>query len=389
MTLDIDSLQIEIRKALNFSEQDKVVKAINTLRKIDSSNINNILYLEHIRFKILTLIAVQYLKSNDYTRAVIELAKCQPAANHTLPDEVILRWVNCRFRDINRDVKSKLIKFKNIHVYQIAYSEETTNKIYENINILDNTKNIRDDWREYWPIRSFFLENSIRDNDYYCFLSPKFKDKTGITEEEFYGFVNDNLNNKDLIDFSPFYDQKVLYKNIFEQGDWHHPGLMDLVKAFSNKNNICYDYEGYKDANTFIFCNYFLAKGWIWKKLFQICELIFNEAEENRTDLGKMLNSLTTYGKQQLPMKVFVIERVISLLIERCRLKMAHYPAMKNFVSGFFSEDKFEKLLLLDVDREVYIRNKYHAHITRYEDGRENLIKEVLEAEKIHKSIDY
>ena len=390
MSININLIQSEIHNALAFSEQGHISKALTILRKIDSSNINFIQYKKFIRHKILTLIAIQYLKTNDYKSALSELAKCQASDNELLPNEVVLRWSSCKYQEMSRVVERDVSKFKHVHVYQIAYNTETLIKIYDNINILDNSDNVRSDWREYWPIRNFFFQNQISDNEFYCFLSPKFKDKTGISEEEFYGFINENTHSYDMIDFSPFYDQKVLYKNPFEQGDFHHPGLIQIIKQYISLNkNMKYDCNNYKNTSNFIFFNYFLEKGWVWKKWFQICESFFKEAEENQTELGRLLNALTSYGSEKLPMKVFIIERVISILIENNKIKIAHYPAINNGLSDFFAVNNFQKLIMLDVDRDIYIRNKFHAHIERYEDGRTQLIKEFQNLDHSLKKISY
>ena len=88
-------------------------------------------------------------------------------------------------------------------------------------------------------------------------------------------------------------------------------------------------------------------------------------------------------------MKVFIIERVISILIENNKIKIAHYPAINNGLSDFFAGDNFQKLIMLDVDRDIYIRNKFHAHIERYEDGRTQLIKEFQNLDHSLKKISY
>jgi hypothetical protein len=73
-------------------------------------------------------------------------------------------------------------------VYQIYYSDETRKSNDSGFLQLDNLGNDRPDWREYWPIRKYLLENTLDENTFYGFLSPKFKDKTGLSSDQVYEF---------------------------------------------------------------------------------------------------------------------------------------------------------------------------------------------------------
>jgi len=107
-----------------------------------------------------------------------------------------------------------------IQIYQICYSEETLAKIPEGFLALDNSDNIRPDWREYWPIRNFLLNNTLSDDVLYGFLSPKFTDKTLLDYQGIQEFINVKYKNEDIVTFSPFWDLCSIFKNIFEQGDF-------------------------------------------------------------------------------------------------------------------------------------------------------------------------
>ena len=69
------------------------------------------------------------------------------------------------------------------------------------------------------------------------------------------------------------------------------------------------------DSRHIVFCNYFVAKPAFWRTWLQHCELIFALAEANATELARQLNCDTTYNGAGTPMKVFLIERIASLLL--------------------------------------------------------------------------
>ena len=64
-----------------------------------------------------------------------------------------------------------------------------------------------------------------------------------------------------------------------------------------------------------VYCNFFVAKPRFWREWLAKCELIFELAEQGVTPLGQALSRVVTYGTATAPAKVFVIERVASLLL--------------------------------------------------------------------------
>src|SRR5664279_5402514 len=99
-----------------------------------------------------------------------------------------------------------------IHIFQIYYSNETREALDRGFQPLDNLKNERPDWREYWPIRNYMKENKLTSGDYYGFLSA-----TKVIE-----FVQDQAGGPDVVMFSPYYDQIAFFLNQWEQGAiWH------------------------------------------------------------------------------------------------------------------------------------------------------------------------
>jgi len=71
------------------------------------------------------------------------------------------------------------------YIYQICYSPETLENIPEGFKVLDNLKNERPDWREFWAIRQFLKSNYLADDALYGFMSPKFPEKTGLNYKKY------------------------------------------------------------------------------------------------------------------------------------------------------------------------------------------------------------
>ena len=203
----------------------------------------------------------------------------------------------------------------SVHIFQIHYSPQTLAALDPGFLPLDNSANERPDWREYWPIRNYLLGNGLVDADYYGFLSPAFKTKTGLSSSVVFNFVRAQGGDPDVILFSPFYDQIAFFLNQWEQGGMTHRNQavfersLELVAPEFNM----YDTPG--SANDSVFCNYFIAKAPFWRDWFERCERVFRCAETADSPLGRALSADIVYGSQHTPTKVFIIERVACALL--------------------------------------------------------------------------
>lgn len=219
-----------------------------------------------------------------------------------------------------------------IHIHTIAYENEHFN--ISNSLFLDNTMNLRPDWREYWPIRNFLLNNNIADEEFYGFFSPKFYDKTLVSFDTVKKYVSLFGEQYDVISFSPFYEQSVFFDNIFQQGDFNHPNLLETtIKSFISIDADISMLLNLSSCDNIIFSNYFVAKGKFFKRWLAICEKLFLAAEDNQSYLGHLLRKNANYHQgQTVEMKVFIMERMCSYLIEKDKFSCKRFPPLKMFL---------------------------------------------------------
>jgi hypothetical protein len=200
-------------------------------------------------------------------------------------------------------------------IYQIAYNDKTLSGNDQGFSLLNNLSNNRPDWYEYWPIRNYFNNSEINNYSYLGFFSPKFKEKTGLESKDVIKFIEEN-KEADVISFSPFFDQSAYALNIFEQAEANHPGISLSFNLLFQTFGLNFPNEKIiMSADKTIFCNYFVAKEHVWKQWFELCEKIFQISENSDSMLGKILNSPVNYSKSDVAAKVFVVERMISLII--------------------------------------------------------------------------
>ncbi|GGD50487.1 hypothetical protein [Caballeronia grimmiae] len=200
-------------------------------------------------------------------------------------------------------------------IYQIFYSSETQNALDPGFIPLDNTHG-RSDWYEYWPIRRFLLDTPLNENEFYGFLSPQFGPKSGLDSTRVHAFVQGVPDSTDVIVLSPFFDVGALALNVFVQGTFDNAEswtvFVDAVKHLMPEVQLG---ELVMDSTNTIFCNYFLAKPAFWRCWLEMAEKLFVEAEQKETPLGKSLNQSHRYRGGYVDEKIFVMERLASLIL--------------------------------------------------------------------------
>lgn len=263
-------------------------------------------------------------------------------------------------------------------IHQIYYSEQTRAELDPGFLPLDNSANERPDWREYWPMRRFLLGRELEPECYYGFFSPKFKQKTTLTAAAVSDFVRQRGGSADVISFSPYFDQMAFPLNIMELAVVNHECRETFAECaalvapgFDIERSVMSSLET-------IFCNFFVAKPRFWSEWLAKCESLFELAEQGLTPLGQALNRVVTYGTASAPAKVFVIERVASLLLwsqkhwaaERCNpIVLPQASARLLQVAGG------PDLMVLDALKIAYARSGTEHYLALYRHFRDNILK--------------
>lgn len=201
------------------------------------------------------------------------------------------------------------------NIFQIYYDAASKEKLDPGFIPLEIAGNPRADWREYWGIREFFLNTTLDRDAYYGFLSPLFTDKTRLTAQQVNALM-DLRSDADVFTFSPSMSDAACYLNVFEQGNRRHPGLLAVTGEFLEAIDLPVEFKALvNDFHSAVYCNYIIAKPAFWEKWFAISEALFDIAEQGNSALASALTAITEYGKGAVEMKVFIMERIGSLIL--------------------------------------------------------------------------
>lgn len=256
---------------------------------------------------------------------------------------------------------------RNTHIYQIYYNEASRQALDPNFIPLDNSANLRPDWSEYWVIRNFLLSNELQENDLYGFFSPKFNAKTELSGEQVHQFIQAQADGLDLIAISPFWDMAAFFRNIFDHGDHEHNGLMDIMQKFTHAIGQTDDIKGLimHSQNT-IFSNYFVATPRFWQRWLTIGEALFNMAESDHV-LAEELNRTTRHaGVYTYPFKVFIQERLASLLLASEKWHTAFYNTFDLRANMETFAECRKELILCDALKQAYVQTGHEIYMTEY-----------------------
>ena len=204
-----------------------------------------------------------------------------------------------------------------MHIYQILNYYTSRQELDPGFKVLDNSVNERPDWFEYWPIRTFLLNETLDEDAFYGFLSPKFKLKSSLSSDVVREFILDADTAVDVVLLSPSIHNSAYYLNVFEHGDAEHPGLKDVAKRLFQRLGLPNDLDSLvSDSRNTVFSNYFIAKPRFWRAWLAINEKMFAIAETPSDALGEALRAPTSYrGSSNVQMKIFIMERVATWLL--------------------------------------------------------------------------
>ena len=238
----------------------------------------------------------------------------------------------------------------NYLIYQIYYNEQTRSQILPNFIPLDNSRNPRPDWFEFWVILEFLNKNTLQENTLYGFLSPKFYSKTGFNSEFVIETISKAPPDTDVILLSPAWDQICYFKNPWEQGEAWHPGITEISLLTHSKCGINIDINSLvTDLSNCVYSNYFLANKKFWNKWHELATNFFHFMESPEAfDIA--CNITTSYGSiaNQYPMKTFIQERFATLLLSTNEYKTI-YP------KNYWINPMFDRIFPNSFDKDLLI----------------------------------
>lgn len=273
---------------------------------------------------------------------------------------------------------------KQKFIYQIFYDDASLAALDPEFIPLDNSANERADWREYWPIRQYLGTTELNPDAYYGFLSPKFCRKTGLDGKAVAAFIDSNP--ADVFLFSPFVEAASFFLSVFENGESSHPGLMSAMQQLVDGLGIkIYLAGAVCDFGTTVYSNYVVAKPSFWSTWLTIGEHMFSICEEGSTPLAAVLNAATPYPmhKSEVAMKIFVMERMATLVLLISRLSVKYFDPFAITRSGIPASLRDHDMRIANALKMAFLATGDMRYIESFNRHRTAVIADIENARKL------
>ena len=238
------------------------------------------------------------------------------------------------------------------------------------LNNLDGDKS----WFEFWPILNFLNDVEMEEDVFYGFLSPRFSHKTGLTSESTITAVEEN-RDKDVILVSYKWEVLCFFLNPWEQGEVWHKGISRETQLFLDDADIDIDIRTLVTSRrSAAFSNYIIAKRDYWRRWQALASKFMLYADDPSSRLSA---EGCAYKGAEVPMKVFIQERLPSLILSDQSLSVATIDVNTGLTSRFFldSPENRKRLIACDEIKDEMIQHGVTKHLM---DKFENLRKRVL-----------
>ena len=249
----------------------------------------------------------------------------------------------------------------NTKVFQIYYKPESVDQLDPAFIPLDNTANPRPELREWYNWDQQHEQRLSENLDYWGYVSWKFKEKTNLSGQQVYDFINNNLGY-DVYLFNPCLVNEAVFANSWEQGNLHHPNISDIGNTFFAK-------LGYQDIdvtsilldhNTTVFANYVVGNKKFWNKFMEFSRKLFSESDNDPEFRHQVFGAgLSNYAyDKSLPNFTFLIERLIPTFIELEGIKSIGYRHTPDTIHDKYHAVINDIMVLSDLKKLV---NQYNS----------------------------
>jgi len=263
-----------------------------------------------------------------------------------------------------------------VKLFQIFYNSQSAPQPQPGFELLDN-RNGPPNFRESFPIFNYLKTNEIDDEGWLGFFSPKFAEKTGLGAEDVLAEVTRLADNIDACLFTSHWSQIAFFQNVWEHGEYCHPGLAGLCQTLADHAGYTVDLmKSVSTLNNAVFSHFIVARGKFWREWYRIVEIYFKLI----TNDDELFMSETLHEGAALSVHPFVIERVPSMILQDARF---HATASKrvlcesnNFISHMLNpqaqwakkarDSMSEQLLVADRMKMAYIATGNKKYLDEY-----------------------
>ena len=200
----------------------------------------------------------------------------------------------------------------NPTLYQICFEKHQLDQVKSPMVPFDNIENLRPELREYHSFKRIIDENNA--SKLYGVFGPRFQEKLRYDGQDIYDFIVANPDQKGVYIFNHARIQSVIFLNVWEQGEYFHPGIKKIMLYALDKNG--YDHTVIDSIMTekhMCFCSYFVTSDIVWRDYMHFVETIKITLDRLPDELNVIYHGSANYSRDKsLGMFPFIVERLFS-----------------------------------------------------------------------------
>ena len=145
------------------------------------------------------------------------------------------------------------------------------------------------------------------------FFSPKLQEKTQITSEDVCQEIQEIDEQYDVCSFSAHWSDIAFFQNVWEHGEYCHPGLANVSQTLANEAGYNFRLlDTFSCLDNAVYSHYLVAKGKFWKQWYHIVKTYL----EMITKDDALFEFKTLHAGEPVSMHAFIVERVPSLILQ-------------------------------------------------------------------------
>lgn len=252
-------------------------------------------------------------------------------------------------------------------LYQICFEKDQISQVKAPMIPFDNTSNERPELREYHSFKK------IIDGQYateiYGVFGPRAEEKLRYSGKEIYDEIVANPS-KEFYLFNHARIQSVIFLNVWEQGEYFHPGIKKIMRYVLDKNG--YDYtviDSIMTEKQMCFCSYFVTTKKAWLEYIRFVDDIKHTLNALPDELATIYHGSANYTRDtSLGMFPFIVERLLSTYLKlnpyNVHVKPYDYSLYTNdsgFINHFNTLHRLKESSFSDADSFDswhYLRNE-------------------------------
>jgi hypothetical protein len=203
-----------------------------------------------------------------------------------------------------------------LEIHQIHYLDSQRPFLDSAFLPYDNAENPRPQWAEYHVFEKEYAAHPCPPGGYVGYLSWKFGTKTRLPGKRFVDFIRDNPGY-DVYFVNPYPLHARLFKSVWEQGDFYHPGILRFSQTIIRRAGYAFDLSSMvNDDSTLLFCNYWVGNRLFWDRYMRLASDVERVLLHGLTDEEQAyLHSTADLRRETLSHIPFILERLFSTLL--------------------------------------------------------------------------